>query len=141
MDFIASHDTPVGFIGPPFFVPHPPDVGPSVAEDYGFRLQFAYNGRNLIPLVIGFIINFTGLICPAVISGTPVGTIKPYFKNVAIICKQFTKLPVVIRYIGSAAIATVIPVPGRKVYAEFQAISPAGLGKLPEYVAPAFLPG
>ncbi len=115
---IGIDGIPVGFTAYSGFVAHPAGSGTNITENYGIGLVFINQRKNGVITIIGFTIDVSPFIGSAVIPCSPVCTIDPELKNIAIIGHELFQLIVVIRNVSFATVLRMIPVPWRQVNAQ-----------------------
>ena len=80
------------------------------------------------------------LVGSAIVSITAVGTVKPDFKDLSILGRQFFELFAEVFYVGWPAILGMVAIPWREVDPEPEVVLPACVGYLAHYITLAITP-
>src|SRR6218665_382264 len=102
---------PVGSTCYSFLIPYPAHPRTGIAEEYNLRLHLPDKVKRSWPVIISSTMDATLFICPAIVTRSSVGTIKPHFKHRAVSLKQFLKLIAVIGNVFRRAIAGMMAIP------------------------------
>ena len=139
---VQSHRAPVGIVDVAFFRSAPAGVAVVArAPDDAIGLDFADHFHDFFKVVVLFRIADVALFPgSAVVAVPPVGSVKPDFKDGAVVGQQFADLLVVNVQVAFLAVVRIVAVPRAEVSAEFDAVLLAGLGEFLDHVPLAVFP-
>ena len=140
IDVLTAHEGPVCRVGIPLFVAHPAATRTTVREDDRIGLKPVHNAPSFGIVVVGTAVYLALLSCTSVPAIAAVGAVEPHLKHVAVSRHQLLELPIVIVDILLCAVAGLVPVPWREVYAHLEAILLAGIGEFAHNIALASPP-
>ena len=112
---IVVQQTPIGFAYVASLCTHPAQIATvaAVIPNQTVGLQFANHLVGLRPLVVGCAVYLARFVCSTIPAIATVGTIKPHFEDVAILCKQLAQLIAEVSHIFLSAVFWVVSVPRR----------------------------
>jgi hypothetical protein len=131
---------PAGFAGNTFFVAHPPNIRPGIAEDHCIRLKSTDQCPCRWPIVVYVFLDGAHLARPAVIAQAAIGSVEPNFEYGAIEGQQLRQLCTVGSYVRRRSVRSVVAVPRGNIDSEVQAVACRRFGYLPDHIAFAILP-
>ena len=110
--FIFPQERPVGSACIAIFIAYPAAARTSVGEDDSLRLIFLQHAVSTREIIVSTAVYGACFAGSSIVAVTSIGTVKPYFKDIAILCEQFLKLSVEIFPIKVGAIESLMTVPG-----------------------------
>ncbi|PAV92943.1 hypothetical protein WR25_09910 [Diploscapter pachys] len=138
---VVGHGRPAGVAGDAVFVADPADVRAQRIEGAGHRLMLMDQCDDRGPVIVFGRVDRAGFARAAIIAVAAVGAVEPEFEEFAVAGAEFDHLLAVIVDIFGAAVAGVVPIPGREVQAERQAVAARRLLHFADDIALAVLVG
>ncbi len=102
---------PAGITGDALLVAYPAHIGSRITKDTGVWLQFTYQRKGFVPLVVGGVVDGAFFVAAPIIAIAPIGAIKPYFTQRPVVAEQFTELIAVVGQVCGRAVIGVIAIP------------------------------
>ena len=131
----SAQERPVGGMGVTLFVAHPSAARSAVREHDALRLQLVNQLVGAVVLVVCAAVDGARFLGTAIPSVAAVGSIEPNLEDVAVAREQLTQLVVEVVHIKRRAVESLVPVPGREVYAKLQSVFLACRGQFAHHVA------
>ena len=71
---------PAGVAGDTLFVAYPAHIGSRITKNAGVWLQFTYQRKGFVPLVVGGVVDGAFFVAAPIIAIASIGAVKPHFK-------------------------------------------------------------